>query len=114
MAEKGHLVKVKAKPNPPPGAPIPILTDSLERLYYDDPSTNIFDGVTPDYVVLTRNVLNFKVEPIDANAANYDLTLELRDEHQTGPVEPGARRKYDHYELKLTIRPENSYPRQFE
>lgn len=117
---EGRLIKTKVEPNPPPEAPARLPLADLERLYYDDPSLNSFDGINPDYVALTKNVLSFKVSdrprgqseapPVEIPEGSIEIDLKLREKHKTGAVEPGARREYDYYEIKLSVRPENTFP----
>lgn len=106
--ETGRFVRLKIDPNPPPGAPLPLLQRDLDRLCYDEPSTNQYSGFSPPYVVLAKNVYHF--ECADPNQGNYAVSLKLREKHKLGATEPGARRLFDYYELKLNIRPENSFP----
>lgn len=103
----GQLIRLKVDPNPPPEAPIPLLRDQVSKLHYDDPQLNNFDGATPSFTILARNVYSFKIESL--LEGSYPITLKLREKHQVEAVEQGRRRDFDYYELKTRIIPENSF-----
>ena len=105
--EVGRMVRLKVDPDPAPEAPVPIPLSDLERLYYHNPSTNTFEGETPPFVVLSKNVHNFRVEDREGT---FQIFLKLKEKHQKEAVEPGERRPFDYYEIDLSVRPENSFP----
>ena len=102
---EGRLIRHKVDPNPPPEAPIPMISEEVETLFYDDPQTNSFDGQTPPFATLAKNVYSFKIG--DFQGGSYPVTLKLREKHKQEAAEQGLRRDYDYYELKLRIAPEN-------
>lgn len=107
-AEQGHFIKLKVDPNPAPEASIKLPRADLDRLCYDNPDTNSFSGQTPAYVTLAKNVVNFEIGAPERGS--YPVSLKLKEKHQVEATEPGARRPYDYYELRLRITPENSFP----
>lgn len=123
--EIGRLLRLKIDPNPPPQGAKLLPRDDFEGLVFDNPTLNQFDGKTAPYVELAKNVLEFKVLTLDddtdtdindATAASklqrgeILASLKLKQKKQKGPVGPGPIRDFDYYELRVNIRPENSYP----
>lgn len=120
----GMLVRHKVDPNPPPHATTPMLTDQIDDMIFDDPLLNSFDGKTPEHSVLSKHVLSFSVnrtEAADGTLENpgqptaptgsFDLMLKLRKRHEREAGETGSRRDFDYYQIKFSIRPQNSFPR---
>jgi type II secretory pathway pseudopilin PulG len=107
--EKGRIVRLKVDPDPAPEGPLPLLKDDFDRLYYDNPQTNSFEGETPQYVVLARNVYDFRITPAGAGGS-FLVSLKLKEKHQHEAVKASKRRSHDYYEIKLSIAPENSFP----
>ncbi|MCA9779756.1 MAG: type II secretion system protein [Candidatus Eremiobacteraeota bacterium] len=105
--EEGRMVRLKVDPDPAPEAPVPLPQSDFERLYYDNPSSNTFEGQNPPYVVLAKNVYDFRVTGVEGA---FFISLKLKEKHQKETVEAGERRPYDYYEIDLSIRPENSFP----
>lgn len=123
--ETGRLIRLKIDPNPPPNGARQLPRDDFDGLVFDNPSLNKFDGKTSPYVELAKNVLEFKVltrsdsadtDAIDADVASklergeILVSLKLKQKKQKGPVGPGPIRNFDYYELRVNLRPENSYP----
>lgn len=106
-AEIGQIIRVKLDPTPPPEAPRRILSSDLDATINDDPNLNRYAGEVPSYVALARNVHEFKITP---DGGGFSVSLKLKERHITEAIEPGARRPYDFYELKLTVTPGNTYP----
>ena len=48
--------------------------------------------------------------PHGQTTGEYDILLKLKQKRSHSQIESGEAREYDHYELSLRIRPENSFP----
>lgn len=109
--EEGRFIRLKADPSTPPDAPLRLIKSKFDLLYNDDPNANSFEGITPTYVSLAKNVFHFSIQ--EPQRGSYQFSLKLKEKHQLDSTEPGARRPFDYYELQLSIRPENSFPNDF-
>ena len=107
--ETGRMIRLKVDPDPAPEGPLPLLSDDFERLYYDNPDTNSFEGQTPPYVELAKNVYDFRVTP-DTVGGSFLISLKLKEKRLLEAVQAQRRRTHDYYEIKLSITPENSFP----
>ena len=106
--EIGRMIRLKVDPDPAPEGPLPMLKDDFDRLYYDNPNTNSFEGQTPQFVELAKNVYDFRIS--DPERGSYSISLKLKEERLQEAVTVERRRTHDYYEIKLSISPENSFP----
>lgn len=104
---EGRIIRMKVAPDPPPEGPLPLRRSDFDRLHYDNPGTNTFEGENPQYVVLAKNVYHFSIEK---SGGSFLVFLKLREKHQKEAVKVKQRREYDYYEMKVSITPENSFP----
>ncbi|HIB64582.1 MAG TPA: prepilin-type N-terminal cleavage/methylation domain-containing protein [Phycisphaerales bacterium] len=109
----GRLIRLRADPNPAPNAPVRIPTDDLDKLHFDNPSLNRIDGEVPEYIELSKSVFSFETDEVKLagrTTGEYDILLKLKQKRSRDQIESAEAREYDHYELSLRIRPENSFP----
>ena len=109
----GRLVRLRADPNPAPNAPTKIPSADLDNLHFDNPQLNKIDGEIPEYIELSKSVLSFEADEVKQagqTTGEYDILLKLKQKRSHSQIESGEAREYDHYELSLRIRPENSFP----
>lgn len=112
--EFGELIRLRLDPNPAPTGAIRLPDDELVKVVHDDPKLNVFDGVVAPYVILSKNVSAFSVaEGIDSGGkktGTYEASLKLKQKRPLNSNPGELNRPYEYYELKVSIRPENSYP----
>lgn len=106
-ADRGNLVRLKVDPVPPPIAPRRLAMDELNLLCRDDPSLNSYDGVTPAFVYLARNVYEFNFEA--QQGYQYNISLKLQEKRRLRP-DGGVVSGMETYQLLMTVRPENTVP----
>ena len=102
----GKIYRVIIDPSPPPISPKPIGPGLLGTIN-DAPDTNLFQGTTPGYVLLSENVEEFACE--DDGNGHFRVSLKLRSKR---PARPGgaATTEDEVYQLKMSVATENSYP----
>lgn len=110
----GRLVRMRLDPNPPPEAPRAIPMSDLDDLHNNNPTLNTFDGGAPPYIVLSKNVVEFKFTPgLDGagkETGEFEATLKLKQKSAKSAVESHRLREFDYYEIQVSVRPENSFP----
>ncbi|MGE0488041.1 MAG: type II secretion system protein J [Vulcanimicrobiota bacterium] len=104
--EGAHLYKLVLEPAPPPIAPIALPLVDLQDASRDDPSTNVFQGSSPAFVLLAKNVQEFSLEN---KAGTIQVNVTLRERRGARP-NSGQGSGEEVFELMTGVRPENTYP----
>ena len=117
--EVGKIVRLKLDPSPPPQAPKQLPLSDLTKVLSDNPKLNKFDGITPPFVTLSNKVVSFTFdEGKQTNSTtgevertgDFTISLKLKEKHSKSATDGHLNREYDYYELRMTVRPENSFP----
>jgi type II secretory pathway pseudopilin PulG len=111
LEAQGKLFRLRVDPAPPPEVPVRLPLADLDQLHHDDPGLNQYSGETPAYSTLAQKVKEFKIEgPSQTGGEFYSFSLLLKKKATAGSTEGAQRRPFDFYEVKLDVKPENTYP----
>ena len=117
--EVGKIIRLKLDPSPPPQAPRALPLTDLVKVLSDNPKLNKYDGITPPFVTLSTKVQSFTFEEgkqlnsttgLTERTGDYTVSLKLKEKHSKSATDGHLNREFDYYELRMTVRPENSFP----
>lgn len=105
--DRGSLIRLKVDPHPAPISPTPLTIGKLLQICHDNPNSNLFEGQTPHFSYLCRNVYDFQVSQQGNNT--FRISLSLQEKRQLRP-DGGIVQGMETYQLQMDVRPENTFP----